>query len=103
MVGDPNATRLDPNVTRLDPIGDPNATRLDPVDAVAETLAEEAGEDAVRQVVRRTAWQSTVEWAKAHWVKLAVSSAAVFAIVLGGITAYEAATGEPIGGGGNGG
>jgi hypothetical protein len=99
--GDPNATRLDPNVTRLDPVGDPNATRLDPVDAVAGSLAEEAGEDAVREVVRRTAWRSTVEWAKAHWVKLAVWSAAVFAIVLGGITAFEAATGEPIGGGGD--
>ncbi|MER7543295.1 hypothetical protein ABTW95_09860 [Spirillospora sp. NPDC127506] len=99
--GDPNATRLDPNATRLDPGGDPGATRLDPVDAVAGSLAEEAGEDAVREVVRRTAWQSTVAWAKAHWVKLAVSSAAVFAIVIGGITAYEAATGEPVGGGGD--
>ncbi|TDC05439.1 hypothetical protein [Actinomadura bangladeshensis] len=103
--GDPNATRFDapfgdPNATRLDPFGDPGATRLDPVDAVAGSLAEEAGEDAVREVVRRTAWQSTVRWARAHWVKLAVSSAAVFAIVIGGITAYEAATGEPIGGGG---
>ncbi|NEA24450.1 hypothetical protein G3I70_18415 [Actinomadura bangladeshensis] len=103
--GDPNATRFDapfgdPNATRLDAGGDPGATRLDSVDAVAGSLAEEAGEDAVREVVRRTAWQSTVEWAKAHWVKLAVSSAAVFAIVVGGITAYEAATGEPIGGGG---
>ncbi|NKZ04393.1 hypothetical protein [Actinomadura latina] len=103
--GDPNATRFDPfgdpNATRLDPGGDPGATRRDPVDAVAGSLAGEAGEDAVREVVRRTAWQNTVEWAKAHWAKLAVSSAAVFAIVIGGITAYEAATGEPIGGGGN--
>ncbi|MEU5994450.1 hypothetical protein ABZ806_36220 [Spirillospora sp. NPDC047418] len=103
--GDPNATRFDvpsgdPNATRLDPGGDPGATRLDPVDAVAGSLAGAAGEDAVRQVVRRTAWQNTVAWARAHWVKLAVSSAAVFAIVIGGITAYEAATGEPIGGGG---
>ncbi|CND67241.1 Uncharacterised protein [Mycobacterium tuberculosis] len=112
--GDPNATRFDlpfdapfgdssgdPNATRLDPGGDPGATRLDPVDAVAGSLAEEAGEDAVREVVRRTAWQSTVAWARAHWVKLAVMSAAVFAVVIGGITAYEAATGEPIGGGGD--
>ncbi|TYB43044.1 hypothetical protein [Actinomadura chibensis] len=104
---DPNATRLDPsfgggdpNATRLDPVfggADPNATRLDPVDAVAGTLAEAAGEDAVREVVRRSALQSTVEWAKAHWVKLVVSSAAVFAIVIGGITVYEATTGKPIG------
>ena len=103
--GDPNATRLDPvalggdpNATRLDPGGDPSATRLDPVQTVAASLAEEAGEDAVRQVVRRSAWQSTVEWAKAHWVTLVVSSAAVFAVVLGGITIYEAGTGKPVGG-----
>ncbi|MFC4052162.1 hypothetical protein ACFOY4_20960 [Actinomadura syzygii] len=105
--GDPNATRLDPsfgggdpNATRFDPMlggGDPNATSLDPVDAVAGSLAEEAGEEAVREVVRRSALQSTVEWAKAHWVKLVVSSAAVFAIVIGGITLYEATTGQPIG------
>ncbi|TDB98279.1 hypothetical protein [Actinomadura sp. 7K534] len=107
--GDPNATRFepaggDPNATRLDPVagGDPSATRVDPVEAVAGSLAEEAGEDAVRQVVRRSAWKSTVEWAKAHWGKLAVTSAAVFAIVIGGITIYEAAAGEPIGRGGGG-
>ncbi|TDC65602.1 hypothetical protein E1200_18075 [Actinomadura sp. GC306] len=106
--GDPNATRFDPggdpNATRLDPGagGDPNATRVDPVDAVAGSLAEEAGEDAVRQVVRRSAWRSTAEWAKAHWKKLAVMSAAVFALVLGVITIYEAAAGEPIGRAGGG-
>ncbi|MES9605289.1 hypothetical protein [Actinomadura sp. NPDC000929] len=105
--GDPGATRLDPvfgggdpNATRLDPGGDPNATRLDPAQTVAAAFAEEAGEDAVRQVVRRSAWQSTVEWAKAHWVKLVVSSAAVFAVVIGGITIYEAGTGRPVGGAG---
>ncbi|MEU4823130.1 hypothetical protein AB0H37_14765 [Actinomadura sp. NPDC023710] len=105
--GDPGATRLDPvfgggdpNATRLDPGGDPGATRLDPAQAVAAAFAEEAGEDAVRQVVRRSAWQSTVEWAKAHWVTLVVSSAAVFAVVIGGITIYEASTGKPVGGGG---
>ncbi|WP_141583476.1 hypothetical protein [Actinomadura sp. WMMA1423] len=103
--GDPNATRFDPlpgggdpNATRLDPGGDPGATRLDPTQTVAAALAEEAGEDAVRQVVRRSAWQSTVEWAKAHWVKLVVSSAAVFAVVIAGITVYEAGTGKPVGG-----
>ncbi|XRQ13406.1 hypothetical protein ACN3XK_21725 [Actinomadura welshii] len=101
--GDPNATRLDPggdpNATRLDPAsgGDPNATRMDPVETVAGSLADEAGEDAVRRVVRRSAWKSTAAWARAHWVKLALSSAAVFGIVLGGITLYEAVTGEPIG------
>lgn len=108
--GDPNATRLDlpvlgdPNATRLDLGGDPNATRLDPnathldpARAVAGSLAAEAGEDAVREVARRTAWQSTVEWAKAHWVKLAVSSAVVFVAVIGVITVVEASTGKPIG------
>ena len=108
--GDPNATRLDPpagagpnvgadpNATRLDPGGgDPNATRLDLPEAVAGSLAEEAGEDAVRAVVRRTAWQSTVAWAGAHWVKLAVTSAAVFAAVIAVITVVEASTGQPIG------
>ncbi|MGI5208202.1 hypothetical protein ACQEU6_42360 [Spirillospora sp. CA-108201] len=105
--GDPGATRLDPvfgggdpNATRFDPGGDPGATRLDPAQTVAAAFAEEAGEDAVRQVVRRSAWQSTVEWAKAHWVTLVVSSAAVFAVVVGGITIYEAGTGRPVGGGG---
>ncbi|MBB6396435.1 hypothetical protein BKA00_003349 [Actinomadura coerulea] len=105
--GDPGATRLDPvfgggdpNATRFDPGGDPNATRLDPAQTVAAAFAEEAGEDAVRQVVRRSAWQSTAEWAKAHWVKLVVSSAAVFAVVVGGITIYEAGTGRPVGGAG---
>lgn len=103
--GDPDATRFDPShgdpgATRLDPVGgDPNATRMDPVETVAGSLAAEAGEDAVRDAARRSAWKSTAEWAKTHWVKLAVSSGVVFAIVIGGITIYEAATGEPIGGG----
>ncbi|RKS68769.1 hypothetical protein BZB76_5897 [Actinomadura pelletieri DSM 43383] len=104
--GDPNATRFDPafgggdpNATRLDGTfgADPGATRRDPVDAIAASLAEEAGEDAVRQVVRRSAWRSTVEWAKARWVMLVVSSAVVFGIVIAGITIWEATTGQPIG------
>ncbi|TDD79462.1 hypothetical protein E1293_23370 [Actinomadura darangshiensis] len=105
--GDPNATRFDPpsggdpNATRLDPGGDPNATRLDPAETVAAGFAQEAGADAVREAVRRSAWQSTVAWAKAHWVKLVVSSAAVFAVVIGGITIVEATTGQPIGSGGD--
>lgn len=53
--GDPNATRFDspfagdsggdPNATRFDrpPGDDPSTTRLDPVDAVAASLAAEAG------------------------------------------------------------
>jgi hypothetical protein len=104
--GDPNATRFDPpsggdpNATRLDPGGDPNATRADPGEAVAAAFAAEAGEDAVREVVRRSARLSTVEWAKAHWAKLLVASAAVFAVVIGGITVYEAAAGQPVGSGG---
>ncbi|MFI0407781.1 hypothetical protein [Actinomadura sp. 3N508] len=113
--GDPNATRLDPNAqldpnaTRLDlSLGgaagrnDPNATRLDPVDAVAASLAGAAGEDAVRQAARRSAWQNTVEWAKARWAMLAVSSGVVFAIVIAGITIYEATTGQALGKGGGG-
>ncbi|WP_131742197.1 hypothetical protein [Actinomadura roseirufa] len=94
--GDPNATRLD---LPLPGGGDPNATRLDrtPAETVAEALAQEAGAEAVREVVRRSALQNTVEWAKRNWVKLVVSSAAVFAIVIGGITLYEATTGTPIG------
>ena len=105
--GDPNATRVDPppgdpGATRLDPGagGDPNATRMDPVETVADSLAAEAGEEAVQDAARRSAWKNTVEWAKTHWVKLAVSSGVVFAVVIGGITLYEAATGEPIGKGG---
>lgn len=104
--GDPDATRFDPpsggdpNATRLDPGGDPNATRVDPGEAVAAAFAAEAGEDAVREVVRRSARLSTVEWAKAHWARLVVASAAVFAVVIGGITVYEAAAGQPVGSGG---
>ncbi|TDC83837.1 hypothetical protein [Actinomadura sp. 7K507] len=101
--GDPNATRLDlpsgdPNATRMDPSAmDPGATRMDPVEAVAGSLAEEAGEDAVRQVARRSAWENTVQWARVHWVKLAAPAAVVFVVVIGGITIYEAVTGQPIG------
>ncbi|MDL4816046.1 hypothetical protein [Actinomadura opuntiae] len=94
--GDPNATRLD---LRMPGGGDPNATRLDrtPAETVADTLAAAAGPDAVREVVRRSALDATVDWVKQHWVKLVVSSAAIFAIVIGGITLYEATTGAPIG------
>jgi hypothetical protein len=111
--GGPYATRLDPNATRLDLNisgglsggGDPNATRLDrtPAETVADALATAAGPDAVREVVRRSALDATAEWVKQHWVKLVVSSAAIFAIVIGGITVYEAATGAPIGNGKGGG
>ncbi|MFD0902474.1 hypothetical protein [Actinomadura sediminis] len=107
--GDPNATRLDgplgdPNATRLDgPHGDPAATRLDPSRTVAGALAAEAGADARRRVARRTALDETFAWARQNWVKLAATSAAVFAVVLGGITMYEATTGGPIGGGSGGG
>ncbi|MBO2459431.1 hypothetical protein [Actinomadura violacea] len=114
---DPNATNLDPNATRLDLNlpggvsgnvpggGDPNATRLDrtPAETVADALATAAGPDAVREVVRRSALDATADWVKQHWVKLVVSSAAIFAIVIGGITVYEAATGSPIGNGSGGG
>ncbi|HEU5031473.1 MAG TPA: hypothetical protein VFV01_41615 [Spirillospora sp.] len=105
--GDPGTTRLDPNATRLDLNlpghlsggGDPNATRLDrtPAETVADALATAAGPDAVREVVRRSALDGTADWVKQHWMKLVVSSAAIFAIVIGGITVYEAATGSPIG------
>ncbi|QFG20879.1 hypothetical protein [Actinomadura sp. WMMB 499] len=106
--GDPSATRLDgglgdPNATRLDsPPGDPSATRADPSRTVAGALAAEAGEDARRRVARRTALDETLAWAKQNWAKLAASSAVVFAVVLGGITIYEATTGAPLGGSGGG-
>ncbi|QXJ20697.1 hypothetical protein AGRA3207_001456 [Actinomadura graeca] len=94
---DPNVTRmdLDPGVTRVDPSMDPSMT-------VADALAGMAGEEAVREVVRRSALRSTADWARHHWVKLVVTSAVVFAVVLGGITVYEAAAGGPIGDKGNG-
>ncbi|WP_242906361.1 hypothetical protein [Actinomadura terrae] len=97
-LGDPNATRMDPNAA----YPDPNATRMDPSQAVAGDLAGLAGEDAVREVARRSALESTTAWAKQRWVALVVSSAVVFAIVLGGITLFEAASGSPIGNKGNG-
>ncbi|MGI5327450.1 hypothetical protein [Actinomadura nitritigenes] len=102
--GDPNATRLDLSIPGSLPGdlaggGDPNATRLDrtPAETVADALAAAAGPEAVREVVRRSALDATADWVKQHWVKLVVSSAAIFAIVIGGITVYEAATGAPIG------
>ncbi|MDL4775024.1 hypothetical protein [Actinomadura xylanilytica] len=112
--GDPNATRFDlplpgggdPNATRLDANGsnatrmDPNATHVErsPAAAVAAALAEdEAVDGAVRGEAWRAAFRNTAEWTRQHWVKLAVSSAAIFAIVIGGITIYEATTGAPIG------
>ena len=96
--GDPNATRFDlpsgdPGATRIDP----GATRRDPAETVAGSPAEEAGEDAVRHAARRSAWEGTVQWARTHWVMLAASSAVVFAVVVGGITVFEAVTGKPIG------
>ncbi|MBT2211137.1 hypothetical protein [Actinomadura sp. NEAU-AAG7] len=114
---DPNATRMDldvdavqrrlddPGATRLEPSAaymDPNATRLDPSQAVAGDLAGLAGEEAVREAARRSAWEGTVAWARQRWVPLVLSSAAVFAFVLGGITLFEAASGSPIGDKGNG-
>lgn len=104
--GDPNATRLDLSLPGdLAGGGDPNATRLDrtPAETVADALAAAAGPEAVREVVRRSALDATADWVRQHWVKLVVSSAAIFAIVIGGITAYEAATGAPIGNGKGGG
>ncbi|MWA00032.1 hypothetical protein F8568_006510 [Actinomadura sp. LD22] len=103
--GDPNATRLDLNLPgHPSGGGDPNATRLDrtPAETVADALAAAASPDAVREVVRRSALDATADRLKQHWVKLAVSSAAIFAIVIGGITLYEAATGSPLGDPGNG-
>ncbi|WP_433150786.1 hypothetical protein ACQPZ8_13880 [Actinomadura nitritigenes] len=103
--GDPNATRLDLSLPGDLGGGDPNATRLDrtPAETVADALAAAAGPEAVREVVRRSALDATAGWVKQHWVKLVVSSAAIFAIVIGGITVYEAATGAPIGNGKSGG
>ncbi|MEU6038268.1 hypothetical protein ABZ801_22940 [Actinomadura sp. NPDC047616] len=120
LVSDPGATRpdlstrpSDPNATRLDPGAlyppggsDPNATRIDvpvphavadPTQAVAGTLVDEAGDEAVRAAAWRTAFDATVLWARQRWKVLLLSSAVVFAIVMGGISLYEWQTGKPIG------
>jgi len=120
LVGDPGATRpdpgarhSDPNATRLDPGAlyppggsDPNATRVDvpvphgaadPTRAVAAALADEAGEEAARAAAWRTAFDATAQWARRRWKVLLLSSAVVFAVVMGGISVYEWQTGKPIG------
>ncbi|POM22853.1 hypothetical protein BTM25_50590 [Actinomadura rubteroloni] len=103
---DPNATLLDPSAldpgaTRRDvplppgggPGGDPGATRLDGPAAVAGALADAAGEDALRRASWRAALVDTRDWTRRHWMKLAASSAVVFALVIGGITLWEVAAG----------
>ncbi|MGK5555355.1 hypothetical protein ACSNOI_27435 [Actinomadura kijaniata] len=106
LAGDPNATRLDPGATRLDPPagGDPNATRLDgvpPETAVAGQVASDGADEAVRRASWRAAAEATSRWARERWKVLVLSSAAVFALVVGGITVYESFTGTPIGDNGN--
>ncbi|MEU5882311.1 hypothetical protein [Spirillospora sp. NPDC047279] len=120
--GDVDATRFmdDPNATRVDGLralgGDPNVTRADdatradiaraadvtrvdgpPTEAVADALAAEAGEEAVKEAASRAALRNTKEWVKRRWAVLAVSSVAVFALVIGGITIFEWRTGAAFG------
>ncbi|MFB4314843.1 hypothetical protein [Actinomadura sp. 21ATH] len=93
--GDPNATRLDAPGG-----GDPNATRLDltPAETVADALAAEAGPEAVRRAAWRDAFRDSLAWAKRRWAVLAVSSVAVFAVVMTGITVLEKVTDKPASG-----
>ncbi|MEW2358580.1 hypothetical protein [Spirillospora sp. NPDC029432] len=90
--GDPNATLLDPPGG-----GDPNATRLDlsPAETVADALAAEAGGEAVRRAAWRDAFRDSLAWARRRWAVLAVSSVAVFAVVMAGITVLEKITDKP--------
>ncbi|MFC0039760.1 hypothetical protein [Actinomadura rayongensis] len=106
---DPNATVLDPSAfdpgaTRRDlPLpADPGATRLDGPAAVAGALADAAGDDALRRASWRAALADTGDWTRRHWIKLAASSAVVFALVIGGITLWEVAAGGIGRDGGNG-
>ncbi|MFI0350495.1 hypothetical protein [Actinomadura sp. 9N407] len=96
--GDPGATRFDL------PLGaggaDPSATRLDrsPAETVADALAAEAGPEAVRRAAWQDAFRDTLTWAKRRWIVLAVSSVAVFAVVMTGITVLEKVTDKPASG-----
>ncbi|GAA2585432.1 hypothetical protein SMC26_01905 [Actinomadura fulvescens] len=94
---DPNATRVDGLPTFGD--GDPNVTRVDrpPAETVANTLATQAGDQAVKEAAWRAAFGNTKVWLRQRWMVLAVSSAAVFALVLGGITVFEWRTGDAFG------
>ncbi|RFU38601.1 hypothetical protein DZF91_26830 [Actinomadura logoneensis] len=114
--GDPNATRFDPSVLG----GDPNATRFDasvpaaarfeaagadetrldrsPAETVADDLAAEAGDEAVRKASFQAALDDTLVWARQRWKMLTASAVAVFALVIGGITLYESFTDQTFGG-----
>ncbi|MEV4258953.1 hypothetical protein AB0J52_37835, partial [Spirillospora sp. NPDC049652] len=113
---DPNATRLDPSALA----GDPNATRFDasaleaarheaagmdetrldrpPAQAVADDLVAEAGEEALRKASVKAALDDTLVWAQQRWKMLTASAVVVFAVVIGGITAYESFTDQTFGG-----
>jgi hypothetical protein len=83
------ATSADPSVTRFD---------RSPAETVADAVAAEAGEAgrvAVRKAAGRDAFRDTLSWAKRRWVVLALSSVAVFAAVMGGITVLEKVTDRP--------
>ncbi|MBO2453901.1 hypothetical protein J4573_42905 [Actinomadura barringtoniae] len=105
FMDDPNATRVDPNATRMDglpTLSDPNVTRIDrtPAETVAAELAAEAGDEAVRRASWKAAFESTLEWARQRWVVLLVSSAAVFAVVTGGVALFQWQTDKAFGGSG---
>ncbi|MFF5260992.1 hypothetical protein ACFY4C_18795 [Actinomadura viridis] len=102
--GDPGATRLDlppPPPRSIDP----DVTRVDrtPAEIVADELEAAAGgpaavERSVRRAARRDALRDTLRWARRRWAVLAVSSAAVFAVVMAGITVLEKITDRPASG-----
>ncbi|MQY08189.1 hypothetical protein [Actinomadura macrotermitis] len=94
--GDPNATRLDAGAVA----SDPNTTRLDgaPEHRVAGELADDAGTQALRQAAGRAALGDTLDWVKRRWPVLLLSSVAVFAVVMGGITIAEKITDKPASG-----
>ncbi|MFC5750048.1 hypothetical protein [Actinomadura rugatobispora] len=93
--GDPGATRFDlpPDVTRAD---------RSPAETVADDLAAAAaggaGGGAGRDAAWRDAFRSTLDWARRRWAVLAVSSVAVFAVVMAGITVIEKITDRPASG-----
>jgi hypothetical protein len=97
--GDPSATRFDlpPDVTRVD--RSPAETVADDL-AAAATASGGVGPEgrSPRDAAWRDAFRSTLDWARRRWAVLAVSSVAVFAVVMAGITVMEKITDRPASG-----